>query len=76
MEEEVKTFSEMADHRLKTVSIETLEQTIAKAVSELVGVELTCRIDSLTFDNRVTGNGATFNASLRKPMKWPVKNRV
>jgi len=46
-----------------------LEKTIAKALSELVGLELTCRIDDISYGDRSYENGANFNVSISQPVK-------
>jgi hypothetical protein len=60
-------------NKLKDFDVRTLEKAIAKAVSELVGVELTCRIDDISYTDSSNEGGATFNASISQPAKSKAK---
>jgi hypothetical protein len=63
-------------NKMKDVDVRTLEQTIAKAISDLIGVEFSCHIDSISFGDRSYENGAKFNVSLSQPMKFEAKNHI
>lgn len=63
-------------NKLKTVDVRALEQAIAKAVSDLVGVELACHIDSISYGDCSHEHSAKFNVSLSEPFKFRAKNRI
>jgi hypothetical protein len=61
-------------NKLKDFDVRTLEQAIAKAVSDLVGVELACDIDAISYGDRSYEHSAKFNVSLSQPMKFQAKS--
>ncbi|HEX9928341.1 MAG TPA: hypothetical protein VGB02_07405 [Pyrinomonadaceae bacterium] len=54
-------------NKLKQISISVLEQTIAKAVGDLVGINFKCHISSINYDNGFSIQGAKFDVSLSQP---------
>jgi len=53
-------------NKLKSISIEELENTIGKAVSELIGEEYYCVISKLSYEKHIFG--VSFEASIDKPL--------
>ena len=52
-------------NKLKKFDIQTLEETIAKAVSNLTGIELDCSINHINYDKRsLSYSSAKFDISL------------
>ncbi len=56
-------------NKLKLVNTRVLEQTIAKAVGEIVGIEFNCYISGVNYDNGISLQGAKFDVSLSEPRK-------
>lgn len=57
-------------NKLKKYDIQTLEQTIAKAVSDLTGIELDCSINHINYDKRsLSYSSAKFDVSLSEIFK-------
>lgn len=50
-------------NKLKDVDVTTIETTIAKALSELVGVEYKCSIDEISYGERIS-KGGKFNVNI------------
>jgi hypothetical protein len=63
-------------NKLKEFDVRTLEKTIAKALSELVGVELVCRIDDISYGDRSFEHGANFNVLISQPAKSQPKKGI
>jgi hypothetical protein len=71
-EEPVDAYDELFLNRLKTVDVRTLEKTIAKAVTDLVGTELRCSIENIKFNDSYSTTSAAFNVSLHEPVAFDV----
>jgi len=58
-------------NQLKKYDVKTLEQTIAKAVSDLIGVDLECSIANVDYDYEapLRTTKAKFNLTVSKPHK-------
>lgn len=57
-------------NKLKKYDIQALEQAIAKAVSDLTGLELECSINHINYDKRsLSYNSAKFDVSLSEVFK-------
>jgi hypothetical protein len=70
MTEEKDDLSDYLRNHLKDVDPRTLEKTIAKAVSDLVGVELRCSITKIDYSPKhVSRTSATFDVSLSEPFR-------
>ena len=54
-------------NKLKSISVEELENTIAKAVSELIGEEYYCVISNISYKEHVFG--ISFEASIDRPLE-------
>jgi hypothetical protein len=66
---ETSTFADSLRNKLKSIDVRTLEQTIAKAVGDLVGVEFNCSIKQIEYGNGYSRQGAKFNVSLSEPVE-------
>jgi hypothetical protein len=54
--------------KLKSVDSCTLEQTIAKAVGDLVGIDITCSINNIVYRHSLgLGAGVNFNVDISGP---------
>lgn len=67
LDKESEEIDDVFANKLKRVNVHVLEQTIAKAVGELVGVEFKCYISSINFDTGISIQGAKFDVSLSEP---------
>jgi hypothetical protein len=56
-------------NKLKSISVDQLQQTIAKAVSELVGTDYYCEIISLEYGSQSKGKGAEIRLKIREKEK-------
>ena len=69
-EEEAGSFESIFHNKLKDVDVKTLEKAIAKTVSDLIGAELICTIDTLTYERKsYSFTGADIVLSLSEPYK-------
>ena len=59
----------MITNKLKTLDIETLENIIAQAVGEAVGVDFECRVHNINYDSNSGYHGAEFTVSLAEPIE-------
>lgn len=66
-EQENESWDDIFRIKLKSIDVHTLEQTIAKAVGDLVGVEFKCYINNIEYGG-FSRQGAKFNVSLSEPV--------
>ena len=65
MSDQNKEINDIFLNKLKTIDVRTLERAIAKAVSELVGVEYdSCHIGNINYEFGFPFQGAKFDISL------------
>jgi hypothetical protein len=69
-EQESESFDDIFRNKLKAVDVRTLEQTIAKAVGDLIGVQLNCSIDNVEYRASYARTSAKFNVSLSEPLNF------
>ena len=67
IKKEMAEYEKLTANKLKTVDVQTLEQAIAKAVGELIGVEFRCDIQSIKYS--YPHQGASFGVSLSEPVE-------
>jgi hypothetical protein len=64
------TVEEIFFNKLKSVDVHNLEQTIAEAISSLVGVELKCSISKINYERvAFSWTSAQFDVCLSEPLK-------
>lgn len=65
---------ESVEHRLKTIDVHTLERAIAKAISELAGVEYDCEVNEISYSSGMA-HDAKFNVKIRENI-WAKSPRI
>jgi hypothetical protein len=69
-EVDVEPIAELFRCKLKSIPVETLEQSIAKVVGDLVGVELDCSIKQIEYGGGAFNHqGAKFSVALSEVFK-------
>ena len=60
-------------NKLKSVSIDNIENAISKALTELTGVEYQCSISNIEYE---VIEGANFEVSVSNKIDWSFQNNI
>ncbi|MEW6736622.1 MAG: hypothetical protein AB1489_35360 [Acidobacteriota bacterium] len=61
---EPTNWDEIVFNKLKAVDVSSLEEAIAKTISDLVGIKYKCQIDKIRYGDYSSGKGATFKVAV------------